>query len=63
MNKTKYIKKYNTAVAKNCEYIQSMTKVYAKPPKIINGRCSGYKNRYNNALSQICRQCDNFKEF
>ena len=63
MSDGNYIKKYNTADAKKCEYIQAMTKVYIKPPTIVDGKCTGYRTRYTKALSTICQQCSNlFKE-
>ena len=58
----KHKKKYNTETMESCEYIQSMSKVYAKAPEIIDDKCIGFRNPYNGKLSTVCQRCKNLYE-
>ena len=58
----KHKKKYNTEAILSCEYIQSMSKVYAKAPETIDSKCAGYRNPYNGKYSTICQRCKNLYE-
>jgi hypothetical protein len=51
---------YDTTEIESCEYIQAMAKTYSKPPKIENGKCAGFRNKYDNKLiSLVCGKCPN----
>lgn len=49
--------RYKTDNMEKCEYIDSMRKVYFDKPKQHNDKCEGYRNKYNNRLSQVCENC------
>lgn len=40
-----------------CEYIEEMRKAYFRPPKQTETSCNGYRNKYTNAPSRVCKSC------
>lgn len=52
---------YDKANMETCEYIEAMRKVYFPPPKQSNGKCDGFKNKYNGNVSNVCRDCNYLK--
>lgn len=59
MIEREHAKKYDTETVASCEYMQSMAKVYAKPPNLIGNACAGYRNPYMGGLSTVCQKCKN----
>lgn len=54
--------KYNTSSIEECEYKKEMQKVYCDIPDIENGKCKGFRNKYNDKISKVCEKCLNFVE-
>lgn len=45
---------------KKCEHIDSMVKVYSKPPKQTDTSCEGFRNPYTGKSSHKCARCECF---
>lgn len=54
------MQKYNISTMEKCEYVEAMKKVYCNPPEQKNGKCAGFKNKYNGAISTICKDCEHW---
>lgn len=53
---------YNILDMEKCEYIEAMKKVYCKPPQQKNGKCEGFRNKYNRDVSLVCKKCEHWSD-
>lgn len=54
--------KYKTDDINKCEYMDIMQKAYFDKPKQSNGKCVGYRNKYNGRISKECEKCRNWSD-